>query len=346
MPVDVVIATPLEPELVQRIRRDVPGVAVHAEPSLLPPPRYPSDHRGDPLFRRAPDDEDRWWDLLGRAEVLFGIPGDVPDGLTRAVRGCPKLRWVQGTAAGEGEKVRRARLTREELARVAVTSAAGVHATTLAEFVLLGMLTFAKDVPKLRRDQRARRWAHYPMRELRGQTILVLGLGGVGLEVARLAKSLGMYVLGVKRTPGEVPGVDEVHDVSVLPALARRADILACTLPGTEETAGLVSRTVIEALPETCIVVNVGRGPVFDEAALVDALTQHRLAGAALDVFAVEPLPPDSPLWELDNVILSPHTAALSVRENERIVDLFVDNLRRYEEGRPLRNRVDPERFY
>lgn len=346
MPVDVVIATPLEAELVSRIDQEVPAARVHAEPALLPPARYPCDHRGDPLFHRDPRYEDRWWELLGRAEVFFGIPGDTPDGLAQAVRRCPDLRWVQGTAAGEGEKVRRARLTPEELRRVTVTSAAGVHATTLAEYCLLGMLTFAKDVPGLRRDQRMRRWSHYPMRELRGGTIVLLGLGGVGVEVARLAKALGMYVVGVKRTPEDMPGVDEVHDMSALPSLARRADVLVCTLPATDETAGLVSRKVIETLPEGCIVVNVGRGSVFDETALADALAAGRLAGAALDVFSVEPLPPDSPLWELDNVILSPHTAALSVRENERIVDLFVDNLHRYLRGAPLRNRVDSERFY
>lgn len=344
--VDVVIATPLEAEQVDRIRRDIPGLAIHYEPALLPPMRYPCDHRGDPGFRRGPDDEERWWSLLRRGEVLFGIPGDTPEGLAAAVQRCPKLRWVQGTAAGEGEKVRRAELTAEDLDRVAVTSAAGVHATTLAEFTVLGMLYFAKDVPGLRRDQAKRRWRHYPTRELAGATAVVLGLGGAGQEIARLVKTLGMYVVGVKRTPDAVPDVDELHGLGELPKLAPRADVLVCTLPYTEETAGVVSRDVIESLPGHCIVVNVGRGAVFDEAALIDALAGERIAGAALDVFTTEPLPPASPLWGLDNVLLSPHTAALSVRENERIVDVFVDNLRRYLRGAPLRNRVDPALFY
>lgn len=346
MAVDVVITTPLERELVDRIRRDVPEASLLYEPALLPPTRYPCDHRGDPEFRRPQGDEERWWELLGRGEVFFGIPGDTPDGLTLAVRRCPKLRWVQGTAAGEGEKVRRAGLTREELDRVTVTSAAGMHATPLAEFILLGMLAFAKDVPGLRRDQQTRRWAHYPMRELRGGTALILGLGGIGLETARLAKALGMYVLGVKRVPGDVPDVDEVYGISALPELAPRSDVLVCTLPATRETTGLVSAEIIEALPDGCTVVNVGRGVVFDEPALVKALAARRLAGAALDVFATEPLPPESPLWGLDNVLLSPHTAALSVHENERIVELFVDNLRRYLRGEALRNLVDTKNFY
>ncbi|MQA87897.1 MAG: D-2-hydroxyacid dehydrogenase [Streptosporangiales bacterium] len=346
MPVDVVIATPLEPELVDRIRGDVPEAVLHHEPGLLPPMRYACDHRGDPGFRRDPADEERWWELLGRGEVFFGIPGDTPDGLALAVRRCPRLRWVQGTAAGEGEKVRGAGLTSEELSRVTVTSAAGVHATTLTEFVLLGMLAFAKDLPRLRRDQRARRWDHYPMRELRGATVLILGLGGVGAETARLAKALGMYVLGVKRAPEDVPNVDEVYGPAALPELAPRADVFVCTLPGTHETAGLVSGEIIDALPNGCIVVNVGRGANFDEPALIEALTAGRLAGAALDVFATEPLPPDSPLWGLDNVLLSPHTGALSVHENEHIVELFVDNLRRYVRGQPLRNLVDTGSFY
>ncbi len=131
-----------------------------------------------------------------------------------------------------------------------------------------------------------------------------------------------------------------------LAEVAARADVLVCALPNTDQTRGLIGRPVIEALPAQAIVVNVGRGPVIDEEALVEALVTKRIAGAALDVFAREPLPPQSPLWKLDNVILSPHTAALSVHENARIVDLFVDNLRRYRTGEPLRSLVDTALFY
>ncbi|MGH3322519.1 MAG: D-2-hydroxyacid dehydrogenase [Streptosporangiaceae bacterium] len=346
MAVDVVIATPLEDELVDRIRREVPEAHVSFDPTLMPTPRYPCDHRGDPHFSRSEDDERRWWKLLATAEVLFGLPGDTGRGLARIVRASSRLRWVQATAAGAGEQIREADLSAPERDRVCVTSAAGIHAGPLAEFALLGILTFTKDLPRLRRYQRERRWDHSPVRELRGSTLLVLGVGGIGLEVARLARSFGMYVLGVKRVPDAAPCVDEMHTVDALPDLAPRADAVVCTLPITEETRGVVSAEVIAALPPHCVFVNVGRGRVVDESALTEALASGRLAGAALDVFATEPLPAESPLWELDNVVVSSHTAALSPHENTRIVDLFIDNLRRYVLGKPLRNRVDTTYFY
>jgi phosphoglycerate dehydrogenase-like enzyme len=193
-----------------------------------------------------------------------------------------------------------------------------------------------------------------PLRELHGQTLVLVGLGDIGREVARLGKALGMRTVGVRRHPsGGSPGgsdpppfTDEVHAADRLPELAGRADAMVVSLPLTDQTAGLLDRATIERLPPSCIFVNVGRGGVVDEAALVDALRQRRIAGAVLDVFATEPLPPDSPLWTLPNVLVSPHGAALSEHENERIVALFVANLRRYLDGEPLVNAVEPGVWY
>lgn len=346
MSVEVVIATPLEDELVERIRREVIEVTVHHAPALLPPTRFSCDHRGDPKFRRDEGSEKRWWEHLARGDVFFGIPGDTPEGLAEAVRRCPRLSWVQATSAGAGEQVRGAALRSDELERVRVTSAAGVHAGPLAEFAIFGLLAFAKDLPRLRRDQESRRWDHYPMRELTGRTVVVLGIGGIGLEVARLAKAFGMHVIGVKRVPDAAPYVDEMYDMSALPDLAPQADAIVSTLPATGQTIGLLSRGLLSTLRRDCVLVNVGRGAVVDEEALADALSAGRLAGAVLDVFSTEPLPADSPLWKLENVLMAPHTAALSVEENRRIVSLFIDNLRRYRLGKPLRNLVDIEHFY
>jgi glyoxylate/hydroxypyruvate reductase len=169
---------------------------------------------------------------------------------------------------------------------------------------------------------------------VRGTTVLVVGLGEIGREVARLAEAFGMRVLSTRRNEGEL---DE---------LLPRADSVVITLPLTTETRGLIDRRRIGLLKPGAILVNLGRGPVLDEDALIDALRSGRVRGAALDVFATEPLPPDSPLWELDNVILSPHTAAQSIRENERIVELFADNLRRYLAGEELRSRIRTDLFY
>jgi phosphoglycerate dehydrogenase-like enzyme len=346
--VQVLIASPLEAELVERIRDAEPRAEVVHEPDLLPSARYPGDHLGDPAFLRDPDAEARWRGLLDRAEVLFGIPGDSAAGLEE-VTGLPRLRWVHATSAGAGEVVRAAKLPPEALERITVTTSSGVHAIPLAEFAILGLLAIAKDLPRFAENQRARAWSELrrPMRELDGQTLLLVGLGEIGRETARLAKAFGMRTVGIRRSQRPPPThVDEVHGPDRLAELASRADAMVVSLPLTEETAGMIDRTAIDRLPPSCIFVNVGRGGVVDEPALVEALRERRIAGAVLDVFATEPLPKDSPLWDLPNVVLTPHAVALSGRENRRIVELFVANLRRYLDGEPLAKVVEPGVFY
>jgi phosphoglycerate dehydrogenase-like enzyme len=345
----VLIASPLEAELAARIQAAEPRAEVRYEPDLLPPARYPADHRGDPAFRRDADSEARWRALLEEAEVLFGIPEDSAEGLAEVVTGLPGLRWVHATSAGAGEVVRKAALPAGALERVVITTSSGVHAVPLAEFAILGLLALAKELPRFVEDQRARAWPEIrrPLRELRGETLFLVGLGDIGLEVARLGKALGMRTVGFRRTEGPPPAdVDEVHGPGRLAELAGRADAMVVSLPLTDQTAGLIDRATIEALPPSCIFVNVGRGGVVDEPALIEALRDRRIAGAVLDVFATEPLPPDSPLWTLDNVLVTPHAVALSARENERIVELFVANLRRYLDGAPLVNVVEPGVYY
>jgi phosphoglycerate dehydrogenase-like enzyme len=298
-PVRVLIASPLEAELAARVQVADPRAEVLFAPELLPPARYPADHRGDPDFRRDAAAEARWRALLGRAEVLFGIPGDSAEALAELVNGLPGLRWVHATSAGAGEQVHRAGLAAEALERVAVTTSSGVHAVPLAEFAILGLLAVAKDLPRLAADQRAKAWPEVrrPLRELRDQTLFLVGLGAIGREAARLGKALGMRTVGFRRTEGPPPEfVDEVHGSDRLAELAGRADAVVVSLPLTEQTAGLVDRATIGRLPPGCIFVNVGRGGVVDEPALIDALRDRRIAGAALDVFATEPLPADSPL--------------------------------------------------
>ena len=348
-PTQVLIASPLEAELAASIQAADPRAEVLFEPDLLPPARYPADHRGDPAFRRDPGAEARWRALLDRAEVLFGVPGDSADDLAEVVTTLTRLRWVHATSAGAGEQVRKAGLPAEALERVTVTTSSGVHAVPLAEFAILGLLAVAKELPRFVEDQRARAWPEVrrPLRELDGQTLFLVGLGDIGRETARLGKAFGMRTVGFRRTEGPPPEhVDEVHGPRRLAELAGRADAMVVSLPLTDQTAGLIDRATIEALPPSCIFVNVGRGGVVDEPALVDALGERRIAGAVLDVFATEPLPDSSPLWTLPNVLVTPHAAALSARENERIVELFCDNLRRYLDGRPLRNVVEPGVYY
>jgi phosphoglycerate dehydrogenase-like enzyme len=330
----VVIATPLEPELVDRLRAVDERLDVVFEPELLPPPRWASDHVGDPSFERTPEQEKRFSELVASAEIVFGFPREDPAQIPWLVRTATKLRFVQATFAGAGQQLAAAGLAREDVERIAWASSAGVHVTPLGEWALFGILALTKGLPRLEADKRERHWTHYPVDEVRGTTVLVVGLGEIGREVARLAEAFGMHVLSTRRHDGDL---DE---------LLPRADSVVITLPLTTETRGLIDRRRIALLKPGAILVNIGRGPVLDEEALIDALRSGQLRGAALDVFATEPLPPGSPLWELDNVILSPHTAAQSVRENERIVELFADNLRRYLAGQELRSRIRTDLFY
>jgi phosphoglycerate dehydrogenase-like enzyme len=338
----IMIATPLSAELVEQIRSVDDGLKVLYEPDLLPPTRYPCDHRGEATFRRDPDGERRWGQLMAQAEVMFGIPGDSPDGLADAVRASPRLRWVQATSAGAAEQVSGAALSDVALARVAVTSASGVHTGPLAEFCILGLLAFTKDLPRLMADKQARHWNHYPVDELRGRTLLIVGLGKIGAAVAHLAKALGMRVLAINRSGNrQSSAVDEMHTMDELTSVLATVDAVVVTLPLTDDTRGVIDAEPIAAIKLGTTFVNVGRDGVVDETALIQALREGKLAGAALDVFAVEPLPDSSPLWGLPNVLLSPHTTALSLHENERIVELFADNLRRYMSGDKLRNRIE-----
>lgn len=346
-PVVVVIATPVEAELVARIEAVDDRLDVRYQPDLLPPLRFPCDHRGVGSFRRTPEQEKRWSALVAGAEVMFGLPGDSPEGLADAVRANTGLRWVQATAGGAGEQVRAAGLTDDELARVLITRAGGVHVGPLAEFAFFGLLALTKGLPRLLADKAGRRWDHYPMAELADATLLVVGLGSIGAEVARLAKAFGMRVIAVNRTGRtDSPYVDESRPPRFLGDLLPVAHAVVVALPLTEETRGIIDGKAIARMRTGAFLINVGRGGVVDEPALVDALTGGRLGGAALDVFATEPLAPHSALWDLPNVIISPHTAGLSVHENERIVALFTENLRRYLTGDELISRVDPTMLY
>jgi phosphoglycerate dehydrogenase-like enzyme len=249
----------------------------------------------------------------------------------------------KGNPRRAGEQVHAAGLTTGELDRVMITRAGGVHAGPLAEFAILGLLAFTKGLPRLLADKQARRWEHYPVAEVAGATVLVVGLGSVGAEVARLAKALGMRVIAINQNGhSDLPYVDEVRPSRFLADLLPVANGVVLTLPLTEQTRGMIYAAAFERMRTGAVLVNVGRGGVVDEPALVEALEQGRLAGAALDVFDTEPLPLDSPLWSLPTVLLSPHTVGLSLRENERIVTLFRENLRRYLAGEELLSRVDP----
>lgn len=341
----VLIASYLEPELVARIRAVDPRLEVLYGPELLAPPRFPADHRGSDV-RRTPDREAEWRRLLARAEILF----DFDRGNALALPSlAPRVEWIQATSAGIGEYVRRMGYA-ESMPNTVITTASGVHARPLAEFCFMVMLAFHKRLLHTLEDQRRRQWERFASADLEGQTLTVIGVGRVGTEVARIGQAFGMRVVGVKRSPeGVAPAdlhLDALYGPAALDFVLREAQNLVLIAPHTPETEQMIGAAELALLPPAAVLVNIGRGALVDEAALIEALRSGALLGAGLDVFEEEPLPPESPLWGMENVIVSPHSASTSVRENERITELFCRNLRRFLDGRPLLNRLDPARGY
>jgi phosphoglycerate dehydrogenase-like enzyme len=337
----VVIGSYLEPELVARIRAAPSAGRVIYEPGLLPVPRYQCDHTG-PARPLSAADLDRWRSLTARADVFFDFDWLDPAGMAGHA---PNLRLVQATSAGIGAFMRRTGLDRSGLA---VTTAGGVHAVPLAEFALAGALYFVKGVPDLRRRQQARHWERYTTRQLAGQRALVVGLGGIGRQVTATFAALGVRVRGLGRDGRDydIDGLSGVIGRAELDAALPDTDLLILCCPLTPQTEGLIGRRQLALLPPHAVLVNIARGQVVDQDALADALAGGRLGGACLDVFTPDPLPADSPLWGMDNVLVSPHSASTVAGENTRLTELFLDNLERLADGRPLRNRYEPARGY
>jgi phosphoglycerate dehydrogenase-like enzyme len=323
----------LLPETLDRLRAVSPDLEV-------------IDATGDPSFdARALADPD--------VQIIVGrrLPADLS--------GVPSLRWLQVPSAGV-----------EQFAAdppwrhgITVTNARGVYAVPIAEYVTAMVLRVHQPVAEWSTNQAAHVWAHGggdgPLASLvRGKTAVIAGYGAIGREVARQLTALGLRIIAVKPRPEvrvdtsyRVPGTGD-PDGSIperivsdgdLATVATEADVLVVTMPLTERSRGIIGRAVIGALPERAWLINVSRGPLVDDEALLEALRAGRLAGAVLDVFHEEPLPPDSPWWDAPNVIVTPHVSGATARFFD---DLVVENVRRYLAGEQLLNVVDPERGY
>ena len=280
------------------------------------------------------------------AEIYLGF--GVPSGVAAAAK--DTLRWAHTATAGVGSS-----LAHMSGRRVLLTNSAGVHAEPMADWVVAAIGYFTRGLDRMVSAQRQGRWAKedftdgaIPMREFRELRLGVFGLGGIGTAVARRGLALGMKVSGVRRRPerGGPKGVEWVGKLEDLPRLASGSDVLVVAAPHTTETVGAVDRRVLERLPHQALVVNVSRGSLLDETALLELLELRRLRGAALDVFATEPLPAGHPFWTHPRVLVAPHVSAVSGRFWERETALIVDNIRSYLAGAPLTNLVDLEAGY
>jgi phosphoglycerate dehydrogenase-like enzyme len=289
-------------------------------------------------------------------EVLyaFGVPAD-------ALALAPRLRWVQLHSAGADHLLGLPIMHNDVL----LTTSSGIHATPIAEYVLASMLAHRWQVARWTGCQRERlwppdRWSLYARPELRASTLGIVGYGSIGREVGRLAQAFGMHVLAMGRSPSTaergyaVPGTgdpqgtipERFYSPAALREMLHECDYVVISLPLTPATTHLIGEGELRAMKPSAYLVNISRGAIVDEAALVRALREGWIAGAGLDVFEREPLPAESPLWELESALISPHVAGYSPHYDERATALFADNLRRYLAGEPLLNLVDKKAGY
>jgi phosphoglycerate dehydrogenase-like enzyme len=326
------IASPLEEVHVRRIAKSFADrIDLIYEPDLLPPCRYVADHKGDPAWRRGPEQQRRWRTLLRRAEVLWDFPVGETSPLPELV---PDLRWIQTTSAGVGPLVHQLRLIETE---VIVTTASGIHAGPLAEFVFAILLFHTKQLARLETLRKTHHWERFCAPELHGKTMAIVGVGRIGREIARLARAFGMTTWGTVRQPdparAQALGLDRLFGRYQFADMLSGADCVVVCAPQTADTDGMIGRTEIEALKPGVVFINIGRGTLVDEAALVDGLRSGRIGFAGLDVFRTEPLPPDSPFWDLENVLVNPHSASTADTENAKLTDRFIANLGHYLAG-------------
>jgi phosphoglycerate dehydrogenase-like enzyme len=254
----------------------------------------------------------------------------------------PDLRWLHTMGAGIDHLLP---VLPADL-RPTISNARGVASVLIAEYVVCTALMLQWQMPRLVKAQIAHRWERWSTGTLAGRTLGLVGLGSIGKEIASRGRALGMTVIGTRRRPGAVSEVDRVYPLADLREMLAAADVVAVTVPITPDTANLIGRDAILAMRPHSTIIVVGRGGVIDEEALADALRAGRLAGAALDVFAQEPLDPASALWDVPNLFITPHMCGEILGRNELNVEFFKANLRRFLTGEPLRSVVDRDAGY
>ncbi len=276
-------------------------------------------------------------DAIVEVEVLLAM--QPPRGLWG---GAIRLRMIQITGAGVDSLLPAPDLPE----RVQIANARGVHAGQMSEYALAMMLALARRIPRALSQQRERRWQPFGGRRLEGKTVGILGLGAIGEAVAQKSKLLGMRVLGTQREPKPSPYADQVFCQRDTERVVRESDFLVVVLPLTDDTRGFLGAELLGAMKPSAVLINMARGGIVDEAALLKLLQEGRIEGAAIDVFEEEPLPASSPLWDAPNAILTPHHAGGSRDYMERVGEIFIDNIERLDRGEALRNLVDRGRGY
>ncbi|WP_054956586.1 D-2-hydroxyacid dehydrogenase [Paenibacillus dakarensis] len=278
---------------------------------------------------------------VAKADILLGWSGAVRE---EALGEDSQVGWIQVWSAG----VDRMPLDELEHREIVLTNASGVHSIPITEHIFSMLLAYARNLHHAVRKQSIKEWDKSgTFHELSGKTAVIVGVGQIGSNTARIAKAFGMRTVGVRRSGKSDPNIDVMYKMDELDQALAEGDFVINILPLTHETKGLYNPARFETMKDGAFFVNVGRGPSVDTEALIEALRSGKLAGAGLDVYEEEPLPSSHPLWEMDNVIMTPHTAGDTIYYTDRVIDIFIENLKAYQEGKPLpRNVIDYEKTY
>lgn len=336
-PIHILFTVSFPSELLKRVREISPDIKIHTHPT-----------------RKA---EELPEDLLNRIEVLYTVSALPDPDLV------PNLRWVQGHYAGIDHVADHPLVQSQE---VTITTMSGASAPQMAEFALMSMLALGHRLPEIMRSTPAERWdearyTRFEPIEMRSSTVGIIGYGSIGREIARQCQALGAEVLAIKHDlkhltdqgymleglgdpEAEIP--KRIYPPEAIKSMTSLCDFVVISVPLTSETTGMVDDEVFKAMKPKSFLIDISRGTVVNHGALIEALNSGHLAGAALDVYPVEPLPESSPLWEMNNVILSPHLAGASPHYMSRAIDLFAANLKRYFADEPLLNVYTPEEEY
>ena len=322
------ISTPLEDVQVARIRAASAGrVEIVHEPDLLPPQRYNADHKGVDGYTRTGVKLERWLAHLADADFLWDIP-PLPMLPSRDLSWAPKLKWVQTTSSGVGPLIEALNFRATD---ILVTTAKGIHAGPLSEFVMMAILNHVKRHAHLQNEQVNHRWRRYCGESLSGKAVAIIGAGAVGHRVAERCKDFGMRVAAMSRSlteeEGANRGYDRIFQREDMIDVMSQSDAVVLCVPHTRETEKMIDGPIFKAMKPGCVLVNIARGQVVDEPAMIEALKSGHLGFAALDVATIEPLAPESPLWDLPNVLISPHSASTVETENTLIANLFIHNM-------------------
>ncbi len=312
MTIKIAIIEEPDEHLAERLRAEVPGISVHAgksEAEILP--------------------------HCASADVLMGLAQSITPAMVKAATG---LKWIQALTTG----VDPLKAMKELDPKIQITSGRGIHGPQMSELAFLYMLNFARDIRTVIQDQTDKNFERRPQRLLWNKTVVIVGVGVISEDLARCCKAFGMNVIGItSRT--SVPNFDKLMPREQLKEAASLADFLIAVLPLTPETRGIIDGAVLDAMPRHGVFINIARGPVVKEDELIDRLQRKVIAGAGLDTFVEEPLPATSPLWSMENVIITPHIGGKSESYVDQILPLIAHNVRAFQEGRPqdFKNRVE-----